>query len=177
MISRVVRLSLLLLLCSMAAVQSNDVPFERFPQALGVQVGRVAGVGLSYQNWDSRFGYQIAAGGLYHPTGEDGQDLYIYNVGVETLYQLFSDDFSTWLSGRLYAVAGVNHRGFRETVDDGFNAEFAIGGGIGVEAALFEHFAIATEMVYALLWKPVQPVVRNQFSMEMLPQVSIRYRF
>ena len=177
---------LLVLIFPLFMVQSEDLPFDRYPSALGFQVGRIAGIGISYQNWEGKIGYQVAAGALYHPSMDDGHDVFNYNIGFEALYGLYADDFAKWLSGRLYAVGGVNHRGYQESVwdndlgryvDNGFKPEFGVGAGIGVEAVLFEHFAIATELVYGFFYMPNEPTLRQQFMIEMLPQVSIRYRY
>ena len=168
-------------------VHAEDLAFTTFPRALGVQVGRIAGIGLSYQRWVGPWGSQFAAGALYHPLMDDGHDVFNYNAGAQGYYAIFSDDFSTWLSSRLYVLAGINHRGYKEAVETppysgtyvagDFHPEFGLGGGVGVEAVFFEHFAISTEMVYALFWKPIEPVALEQFAMEILPQVSLRYRF
>lgn len=174
---RILFLSVCIYVFIAAVAYAQELPFQRFPRALGVQVGRVAGIGLSYQHWDGSWGYQVVAGGLYHPLTGDGQDLYVYNAGIEGLYSLFEDDFASWLSGRVYLFAGINHRGYQETASDDFNPEFAFGSGVGVEALLFEHFSIATEMAYVLLWMPIQGQPHQQFALEMLPQVSLRYRF
>ena len=171
----------------LGAVHAEDVTFATFPRALGVQVGGIAGIGLSYQRWKEPWGYQFAAGTLYHPPIDDGHDVFNYNAGAQVCYTIFSDDFSTWLASRLYVLAGINHRGYKDAVetppDSGtyvvgeFHPEFGLGGGVGVEAVFFKHFAVSTEMVYALFWKPIEPLANGQFAMEMLPQVSLRYRF
>ena len=167
-------------------VHAEDLAFTTFPRALGVQVGRIAGIGLSYQKWEGPWGYQFAAGALYHPLMDGGHDVFNYNAGAQACYAIFSDDFSTWLSSRLYVLAGINHRGYKEAVETttpdvyaagDFHPEFGLGGGVGVEAVFFGHFAVSTEMVYALFWKPIEPVAHGQFAMEILPQVSLRYRF
>jgi hypothetical protein len=158
---------------------------DRFPRALGVQVGRIAGIGISYQKWQDDTGFQVAAAGMYHPLMDDGHDVLNYNAGVEFQYLVYTDDFANWLSGRLYLFAGLNHRGYIEAVliapdtyaVGDFHPEFGLGGGVGVEAVLFEHFAVVTEMVYALFWNPIQPVLHEQFMVEILPQISLRYRY
>lgn len=158
---------------------------DRFPQALGVQVGRIAGIGISYQKWQDDTGFQVAAAGMYHPLMDDGHDVLNYNAGVEFQYLVYTDDFANWLSGRLYLFAGLNHRGYIEAVltepdtyvVGDFHPEFGLGGGVGVEAVLFEHFAVVTEMVYAIFWNPIQPVLHEQFMVEILPQISLRYRY
>lgn len=161
-----------------------DSVVDQFPQALGVQVGRIAGIGISYQRWQGDTGFQVAAGGMYHPLMDDGHDVLNYNAGLEFQYLVYTDDFANWLSGRLYLFAGINHRGYIEALAVGdtyvvgdFHPEFGLGGGVGVEAVLFEHFAVVTEMVYALFWNPIEPVLHEQFVVEILPQISLRYRF
>ena len=163
-----------------------ETSFSKSPRALGVQVGRISGIGLSYQKWSGNSGFQVAAGGMYHPLMDDGHDILNYNMGIEFQQAIYTDDFSTWLSGRLYLFTGLNHRGYLEAIETAvpdvyekgdFHPEFGIGGGVGVEAIFFEHFAVVTEMVYVLFWHPIQPVFHEQFVVDILPQVSLRYRY
>ena len=63
------------------------------------------------------------------------------------------------------------------TLKGDFHAEFGLGGGIGVEGVLFQHFAVSVELVYGLFWRPLEEKLPEQFLLEMLPQVSLRYRY
>lgn len=174
----------LLFLVMTSNLMGGPLPFDAFPRALGVQVGRITGIGLSYQRWFGNQGYQVAAGALYHPRMDEGHDIVNYNMGAEYMHAIYSDDFSTWLSGRLYLFAGLNHRGYKETVASGdsyvagdFHPEFGMGAGVGVETVLFEHFAITTEMAYAVFYAPTEPILHERFVLDILPQISLRYRF
>jgi hypothetical protein len=182
--------SLLVLLFALVLVGNlfadDDLPFGTYPQALGAYVGRISGIGIGYQKWNDTYGFQFAAGGMYHPLMEGGHDIFNYNAGAQLQYPLFSDDYSTWLAGRLYVFGGLNHRGYKEAVYDessysyvegDFHAEFGLGGGIGVEGVLFQHFAVSVELVYGLFWRPLEEKLPEQFLLEMLPQVSLRYRY
>ncbi|MDD3823705.1 MAG: hypothetical protein PHN93_08175 [Sphaerochaetaceae bacterium] len=183
---KVMLLSCVLIFVLLVPAFAASDPFSTFPEALGVQVGRLAGIGLSYQKWNGDDGYQVAVGAMYHPLMNDGHDILNYNIGFEYMRSMYSDDFAKWLSGRLYIFAGINHRGYKETVVNpvsydyeagDFHLEFGAGGGIGVEAVFFEHFAIATEMAYVLYYSPLELALQDRFILDLIPQVSVRYRF
>lgn len=154
--------------------------FNRFDQSLGVQVGRLSGIGASYQRWYPSFGFQVAGGAFFHPNMELGRDRMAYNIGAEVQFPLISHTITSFLAGRVYLVAGFHHRTYQEAVgdeDSGYTAgpvvvQFGGGAGIGVETVLFEHFALGTEFVYIGLI-----ALDGSIDVEMTPQVSIRYRY
>jgi hypothetical protein len=156
---------------------------SEYSQALGVQVGRLAGVGISYQKWLDDFGYQVAGGLLYHPEMVYGNDQLVYNIGFELQYPLVYHEVNSSLAGTLYFVGGVHHQGYREAKltsadPDVYSAgplilNLGIGGGIGVETILFKHFAISTEFVYMGMYE----LNTSTLNVDMYPQVSLRYRF
>ncbi|PKL12650.1 MAG: hypothetical protein CVV52_09235 [Spirochaetae bacterium HGW-Spirochaetae-8] len=186
---RIILLSLVFIMVAATPLAAVETPIPQFRQALGVQVGQLSGFGLSYQQWNGITGYQIAAGAMYHPLMDNGSNLLNYVIGVEFQNSVYMDDFSNWLTGRLYLFTGVNHRGFIESIDTNpaiditeyapgdFNAEFGAGGGIGVEAIFFEHFAVATEMAIMVAWNPTRALVLEQFAVDIGPQLSLRYRY
>ncbi len=153
----------------------------QYPNALGVQVGRIAGFGISYQRWEEGFGYQLATGLNYHSWVAEGDDRFVYNLGFEIQRPLVSHDISSWLSGTLYLFAGIHHRGYEEALGSEstgytvgpYTAEFGAGAGVGVEAILFDHFAFGTEFVIFGMYTPRE----ERFAVNMLPQLSLRYRF
>ena len=156
---------------------------SEYSQALGVQGGRLAGVGLSYQKWLEDFGYQVAGGLIYHPEMEYGYDELVYNIGLELQYPLVYHEANSWLAGTLYVVGGVHHQGYKEaelvTMDPEVYRSgplilnIGVGGGIGVETIFFKHFAISTEFVYVGMYETNS----GTLDINMYPQVSLRYRF
>ena len=77
--------SLLVLLFALVLVGNlfadDDLPFDTYPQALGAYVGRISGIGIGYQKWNDTYGFQFAAGGMYHPLMEGGHDIFNYKRG------------------------------------------------------------------------------------------------
>ncbi len=171
----------IVLLCLLAS-SLVAVPNE-YSNSLGVQVGRLSGVGLSYQKWTDTLGYEIAGGVLAHPLMENGSDQLAYIIGLQAMYPVVSHEVNSWLEGTLYIVGGVNHQGYREAVetpaDSGLYVagdlmlEVLVGGGIGVETIFFTHFAICTEFVYMGRYE----INSGTMNLEMQPQLSVRYRF
>lgn len=156
---------------------------NQYPHSLGVQVGRLSGIGASYQIWTEQVGLQVAAGMRYNTELDEFSDRLVYNLGLELQYQLVEHAITSWLEGKLYLVAGIHHQGYQEAVETSLGSNvftagplqlnFGLGGGIGVETILFEHFAIGTEFVYVGMYNPKL----NEAMVDMLPQVSLRYRF
>ena len=156
---------------------------NQYPHSLGVQVGRLSGIGASYQIWTEQVGWQVAAGMRYNTELDEFSDRLVYNLGLELQYPLVEHAITSWLEGKLYLVAGMHHQGYQEAVETSLGSNvftagplqlnFGIGGGIGVETILFEHVAIGTEFVYVGMYNPKL----NEAMVDMLPQVSLRYRF
>ena len=173
-------LTALVLLVTVLSLSAENMVFDQYDQALGVQVGRLAGIGAGYQKWYPNVGFQIAGGFFFHPTMELGRDRFAYNIGFEVQLPLMSHTINSFLAGRVYMVAGLHHRMYQEAEGDepnGYTAgpivtQFGAGGGIGVETVLFEHFALGTEFVYLGLYS-----LDGSLDVGMTPQVSIRYRF
>lgn len=171
----------LFLLCVLILPLSAEQ--NQFPHALGVQVGRLAGVGASYQRWISSLGYQIATGAVYHPLMEEGRDQLVYNVGLELQYSIIGHIINSTLGGNMYLVCGLHHQGYKEavesTIDQGVYTasdlimNFGFGAGLGVETILFDHYSISTEFVYVGMYN----INTEQLSLNMYPQLSLRYRF
>jgi hypothetical protein len=168
---------------------ATEIETPRFQKALGFQAGQLSGLGLSYQEWTGDKGYQVAAGIMYFPVSEYSFRLLDYSIGVELQSSLYYDSFSTWLSGGLYLFAGLNHQGYINMVDPNpddsvyeyepgpFHAVIGLGGGIGVEATLFDHFSIVLELGYGVFWTPTKLELLEQFSINVVPQVGLRYRY
>jgi len=171
---------LVILLALMVAV---PLFANQYPHSLGVQVGRLSGVGASYQVWTERVGLQVAGGMIYRTELEEDHDRLVYNLGFELQYPLVEHVVNSWLEGKLYLVAGIHHQGYQEAVETSpssgiytagpLQLNFGLGGGIGVETILFEHFAIGTEFVYVGMYNPKS----EETMVNMFPQVSLRYRF
>jgi hypothetical protein len=110
-----------------------------------------------------------------------------YIIGAEVQHTVYGDDFANWLSGRLYLFSALNHRGYIEAEMESsdpyvlgygdFNAVFAFGVGIGVEIILFKHFSFPVELGYGVFWNPTKTALRDQFVVDIVPQVGFRYRY
>ncbi|MGE4454319.1 MAG: hypothetical protein AB7D92_07255 [Sphaerochaeta sp.] len=156
---------------------------SEYSQALGVQVGRLAGIGVSYQTWMRNVGFQVAGGFLYHQELEEGGDRLVYNIGFELQYPLVSHTVNSWLDGKLYVVGGLHHQGYQEVeasesvppvLSSGpLTLNLGLGAGVGVETILYDHFAIGTEFVYVGMYETNS----GKLDINMYPQVSLRYRF
>ena len=180
---------ILLLAATPLWAAGGDTP--RFQKALGFQGGQLSGLGLSYQEWKGDKGYQVAAGAMYYPNGEYSYRILDYTIGLELQSSLYHDSFSNWLAGRLYLFAGLNHQGYINMVDidpnpddsvyeyapGAFQVVIGLGGGIGVEATLFDHFSIALEIGYGVFWTPTKPTLLEQVTVNIVPQVGLRYRY
>ncbi len=185
-LTRAIFTGFFLLILSLSPLSAQEDTFSQFPKALGVQAGFLSGFGLSYQSWGEKVGHQVAAGMMADPSMTWGADPLVYNLGYEMQYPMYTDSFDTWLAGRLYLFTGIRHRGYIEAVYDSgsstyansaFTLEFSLGGGIGVEAVLFDHFAAVAEMANAVIWKSGDTALSDRVSVDLQPQLSLRYRF
>ncbi len=190
-IRHILPLILIIALFATGALWAAEATTPKFQKALGFQAGRLSGLGLSYQEWKGDKGYQVAAGAMYYPIPDYYYRILDYTIGVELQSSLYHDSFSNWLAGRLYLFAGLNHQGYINTVDidpnpddyvyeyvpGAFQAVIGLGGGIGVEATLFDHFSIALEIGYGVFWTPTKAELMDQFVVDILPQVGLRYRY
>ncbi len=184
-------LSIGFVLCLLATISifAADSGFRQFDSALGFQVGQLSGLGLSYQKWEGDTGYQLAFGALYFPLDETdfwSPNILNYTIGAELQHTVYGDDFANWLSGRLYLFSALNHRGYieAEMVSSDpyvlgygdFNAVFAFGVGIGIEIILFKHFSFPVELG-RVFGTPTKSGLRDQFVVDIVPQVGFRYRY
>jgi hypothetical protein len=188
-IRHIIPLILVIVLLATTALWATETETPHFQKALGFQAGQLSGLGLSYQEWKGDKGYQVAAGAMYYPISEYSYRILDYTIGVELQSSLYHDSFSNWLAGRLYLFAGLNHQGYINSVDTNpdpdeydygpgaFQAVIGLGGGIGVEATLFDHFSIALEIGYGVFWTPTKPELMDQFTVDIVPQVGLRYRY
>ena len=183
---------LLLLVGMLTPLFATESGYRKYSKALGFQVGELSGSGLSYQQWNGDFGYQVAFGALYFSPESNQwwmENFLDYSVGLEFQYTVYGDDFANWLSGRLYLFTALNHRGYipaiykdidedSYTYDYGsFNPIIGVGAGIGIEIILFEHFSMPFELGYGLFWNPTKTALRDQFMINIIPQVGFRYRY
>jgi hypothetical protein len=135
-------LALLLLLGSAAADRAfAQDSVDTFDEALGGFAGFVGGTGISYQRWIGAFGWQVAGGGYYLPSG-DGE----YAVGVEAMYRIHDAEVHERVDSILYTVAGLGH--YADIQAGAFQARIHGGLGIGVETVFFEHFSFPIELLY-----------------------------
>jgi hypothetical protein len=193
-----------LALAATARAQDELPAYQQYPTGVGFAVGQISGTGLSYRHWfGQRLGIQVAAGGLYLPA-EPGAGLVYstrvldYRSGIEVLLSLYATEFTRWLFGQVYLFGGVSHFGYvpwREvsgiiTPLEGDPYEgvvgyergayvpgFALGGGVGIEIALFRHFSTAFELGYALFWEGIPPGMGEQLSLNLVPQGILQFRY
>ena len=186
------------MLFSFGSEEVSQPAYEEFQQALGFQYGEISGTGLSYQIWREFLGFQVAGGIIYIPMEEEGwfDRTLDYSVGTEIQVRVYGEDFASWLSGQLYAFAGLNHGGYIPviTIKEAFEISedewlppeygiglytptFGFGLGIGIEIILFRHFSIPVELGYGLEWLPTAETVPRQFRVNLYPQVGFRYRY
>jgi hypothetical protein len=161
----VIRLFVLCALLGLAAAvgvaqDETESVLDRYPQALGVFWGEIAGRGLTYEGWMGDVGFHITGGGIYLPEG--GFRILDYTVGLEMMYRVTAQDLTTFLSGQLYIFAGAMHGGYIEEVlvspgsEDEmpvygygpFTPYAGVGGGIGIEQVWFEHFSFPVQVGY-----------------------------
>jgi hypothetical protein len=128
-----------MLLAAGSASAQNSV--DTFDEALGGFASFVGGTGISYQSWLGAFGWQVAGGGYYLPTGE-GE----YAVGVEAMYRIHTAAIMERADSILYAAAGVGH--YADIQGGAFEARIHGGLGLGVETVFFEHFSLPIELLY-----------------------------
>lgn len=176
-------------LCLVAAVapaqDETESVFQRYPQALGVFWGEVAGRGLTYEAWAGNVGFHVTGGGIYLPEG--GFRVLDYTVGLELLYRVTAQDLTSFLSGQLYVFGGAMHGGYIEEVlvspgseqelpvygPGPFTPYAGVGGGIGIEQIWFQHFSIPVQIGYGgwLEFPSLAPRVN------IIVEGGFRYRF
>ena len=172
---------MLILFFSVSASADNSA-FSDYDQSLGGYFSALSGIGLSYQSWSGRLGFQTAAGLIYFADDEyytspsdtpdpEETELMMYDIGAGIQYMLFENSFSDWLDGCLYLVAGITHFGsvektysYIDTADsegfyplDNVSAPryvpgISTGFGIGIEFLIFDHFSIPVETVLSGSW-------------------------
>ena len=119
----------------------ESTAFDRFPIAIGLFFnGTVAGSGIQYvMPWEQ--GEISIAGAVHYESG--GTNIhplftnknstweysvsYEYNLGVQFSVPLLSNDIFSWLSTRLYWLAGINHGAF-DTTSSVFKPYVTFGG-------------------------------------------------
>jgi len=171
------------------ADQPVDVVKE-YPKALGFQGGSISGTGLSYFRQLSDFSWQVTGGVLYLPLSQDSYgDILSYVVGFETHFPVYDETITNWLGGQLYLFLGLNHKGVIPTSITGtgdaavkvmgaYTPSVGIGGGIGIELILFQHFSIPLELGYGLTYSPTLGAgIADQLAVNLMPQAGFRYRY
>lgn len=180
-------LTTLLVLFAAAAVTAEErTAYEQFAHGLGFSGGQISGVGLSYRQWFGSLGFQTVAGGYYLPEVDNtpGVSALDYWAGLEGFYRVYANQFADWFYSQLYLFLGANHHGSINPVYAGYSdpaqpppaptpgvyqPQLILGGGIGIEAALFQHISAVFEIGYA--------VVIPTFEVQLAPQGAIQYRF
>jgi len=195
--AKIVRLSvplllLLIVLLPLAAEsgESGDLrPSQEFSQALGFQGGALSGTGLSYFRQGEKLSWQVAGGALYSPVSDQSflANVLDYTIGVELHFPVYASVYKDWLEGQLYLFTGLNHRGtISKEYSVALEAEFAgeytskfgIGGGIGIELILFDHFSLPFEIGYGFFFLPtLGPNLADKLRINIVPQAGFRYRY
>ena len=162
---------------------------DRFPEALGFRFRDISGMGLSYHRWMGSTGFEIAGGILYFPLAvqADFPIVLDYSIGLQVNRSVFASDYSDRVSGQLYLVAGISHRGEieREFTTGGSGQETAgpfvpsigVGGGLGIEIVLFDHFSFPIEVLYAPIWSYTGEPFLESVRITLAAQTGFRYRF
>ncbi len=164
---------------------SPELNRDRFPEALGFQYGLISGAGLSYQRWFGPTGFQIAGGILYFPAQTETTYPFVldYSIGFQVNRSVFASDYSDRVSGQLYLVGGVSHGGridrgdFGTSASEPFVPSIGLGGGLGIEIVLFEHFSFPIEVLYAGVWEGIDRPFNEQIRIDLVPQTGFRYRY
>jgi hypothetical protein len=187
-----------------AHAQTTEPAYVRYPRGIGFSVGQISGTGLSYRQWITpKVGLQASAGALYLPLkpGEgwiSSAHLLDYWTGVEVFRSLYATEFTKWLFGQVYLFAGISHYGFipwKEVMGTITPAEgvpyetvvghepglyvpgIGLGGGVGIEMALFQHFSVAFELGYAAFWQKDAPDFVDQLQVNLVPQGVVQFRY
>lgn len=176
---------LCLVAASALAQDESESVLDRYPQALGVFWGELAGRGLTYEAWTGDLGFHITGGGIYLPEG--GFRILDYTLGLEMMYRITAQDLTSFLSGQLYVFAGAMHGGYIEEVmlspgseedlpvygSGPFVPYAGVGVGIGIEQVWFEHFSIPVQIGYGgwLEFPGLAPRVN------LIVEGGFRYRF
>lgn len=169
---------------------SEVTAYEQYSHALGIQIGAISGVGLSYQTWMNKIGLQVT-GGIF-PISIPFSEVYlIYDVGLEVQFRLIGTDFTKWLSGQLYLLTGITHIGafYRQPSSfgwvwvedkpdyDKYIPSIIVGIGFGIEVIIFRHISIPVGVGCGLIWTGREQALAQQFSIFLFPEVGLRYRF
>ncbi|MBU8913984.1 MAG: hypothetical protein KOO61_08180 [Spirochaetales bacterium] len=197
----VVVITLLLLFAGPVIAEEVEPPYETFPEALGGFAGQISGTGLHYHKWIGQNAFQVSGGILYVPLDLTEEPLFDstldYSIGGEFQRRVYGEAFTNWLAGSLYLFAGGRHRGYIpiNLVAGGypdpatelwvepvfavgtFQAEVAIGAGIGMELILFRHFSIPIEFGYGATWTMTETDFADAFLVSPYGQSGLRYRY
>jgi hypothetical protein len=141
----------------LAAEEGGQNTFEKYPQALGMYANMAEVVGLSYQRWFGRLGFEVAAGGTFDPDRDYSSDYFFYSILVGGSYQLIAQDLTDWFAGALSVTSFLGHTGRRSyeydsTTDSSYVGAYrpivSLGIGVGIEAVLFRHFSQTIQFMY-----------------------------
>ncbi len=121
---KVKKLALLLVLLLISGVfvfAEEENVFDKYDQSLGFYANSIGMMGISFQDWNGRLGYQITGGFMYYDGyadnaySDDGSsttaDILTYNLGAEVFYMLYEDSYDDWLAGALYLFGNLTHIG------------------------------------------------------------------
>ncbi len=121
---KVKKLALLLVLLLVSGVfvfAEEENVFSKYDQSLGFYGNSTGMMGISYQDWNGRLGYQVTGGFTYSDDyafdvySYDGEnvpvDIFSYNIGAEVFYMLYEDSYDDWLAGALYVFGNLTHIG------------------------------------------------------------------
>ncbi len=130
--------------------------FDAYPSAIGVHVGSIEAVGLSWKRWYGPTGFEVSAGGGWDPATTSG-NVFWYSVTGGVSRRIFAEDFDSWFSGGLSLVGVVGHAGEEGYVYDPatsgyvlhpYRPYFFAGAGIGIETVFFRHYSQELQFLY-----------------------------
>jgi hypothetical protein len=176
---RFIIVSLLILTPILAFAQTeteSESVFEEYPSALGFAAGDLSGTGISYRHWfDIKTGFQITGGVLYRADEFSGSTL-DYTLGAELLRSMFAAEYAGWLHSQLYIFGALLHGGLFKS-GNSFTPGIGAGAGIGAELGLFRHFTMNLELAYGAFWRDINRPILDELEVNLIPQISLMYRY
>ncbi|MFP4365169.1 MAG: hypothetical protein ACLFR1_15005 [Spirochaetia bacterium] len=177
--------------------EDQELVFNRYPNSLGFGFGSVTGNGILYQrnvgNWAYRGSFLI--GYNPDPSGDlfySSDTKFIYQIGFEADYSLYSVDFFQWFSSRIYLLGLLDQKGeipyvyMDNTPDNGeddyqtagsFIPSVTLGLGFGIEWVIFEHISQYVDVGYQGTWQGRDVPVLQQFLINFFVKSGFAYRY
>ncbi|MFP4365170.1 MAG: hypothetical protein ACLFR1_15010 [Spirochaetia bacterium] len=170
--------------------ENENTVFNRFSHFLGGGFGSVSGNGIIYQQWFDSLGLRGSFLIGLNPNIEESSffmidTLFLYEVGIEGMYQMYSVDFFEWFSNVIYLNLFLDHAGrvprFNTSTGEytvgEFEYGFTLGGGYGIEMVLFEHLSNYIDFGYHVSWNSAASSLPEQFLVNFYIKSGLGYRY